>query len=80
MCRLMDLNTNVFLAGLSAFLLKKFLFNLQSPFIDFYFEDKPITFPQIKRMAVFVWGAYSIYWATKNIISQEYLFDLSLEY
>lgn len=45
MCRFLDLNTNIFGSLLSAYLMKRFLLQLQSPFIDFYFEDKLVTFP-----------------------------------
>lgn len=48
-CRLMDLNTNILLSILSTVGLRYFLLKLQSPFMDYYFEDRIVTFKGIKK-------------------------------
>jgi hypothetical protein len=49
----MDLNTVVTGSVILTFFLQKFFLKLDSPFMDFYFDGKSISFPQVKRLKIY---------------------------
>lgn len=56
MCKLLrfiDINTAVLTSLTVTYMLRTFFLKLESPFLDFYFEDKFFKLPQIKR---FIFG------------------------
>lgn len=87
--RIVDLSSMVLVSLACTQFLNVFFRRLESPFMDFYFSDKTLSFPQIKkyhitpytrRICAYSFGAYLIYKTVRDAISQDYLFDLGLEY